>query len=88
MFMNKSYFCGNTFLKVHLIKSQEPLFSKGHHVFGEERSTEVYFFQKQIKGFIFYLLACVCARSCPTLCNPTDCSMPVSSVHGFPRQEE
>ena len=50
---------------------------------GEERSTEVYFFQKQIKGFIFYLLACVCARSCPTLCNPMDCSMPVSSVHGI-----
>lgn len=46
MFMNKSYFCGNTFLKVHLIKSQEPLLSKGHHVFGEERSTEVYFFSE------------------------------------------
>ena len=24
---------------------------------------------------------CVCAQSCPTLCNPTDCSLPVSSVH-------
>ena len=28
---------------------------------------------------------CVCvlvAQSCPTLCNPTDCSLPGSSVHG------
>ena len=23
-------------------------------------------------------------QSCPTLCNPRDCSQPVSSVHGFP----
>ena len=26
-------------------------------------------------------------RSCPTLCNPMDCSLSDSSVHGFPRQE-
>ena len=32
--------------------------------------------------------ACVCARahliaqSCPTLCDPMDCSLPGSSVHG------
>ena len=33
---------------------------------------------------------CVHAKSpqlCPTLCNPMDCSLPGSSVHGFPRQE-
>ena len=33
---------------------------------------------------------CVGAQSlqlCPTLCNPTDCSPPGSSVHGIPRQE-
>ena len=29
----------------------------------------------------------VCAQSCPTLCNPMDCSPPRSSVHGFSRQE-
>ena len=23
------------------------------------------------------------AQSCPTLCNPMDCSLPVSSVHGI-----
>ena len=67
IFMNKSYFCGKTFLKVHLMKSQEPLFSRGHHVFGEERSTKVYFFRN--KGFTFYLLACACVQSCPTLCD-------------------
>ena len=27
------------------------------------------------------------AQLCPNLCNPMDCSMPGSSVHGFPRQE-
>ena len=26
---------------------------------------------------------CVCAQSCPTLCNPVDCSLPGSSVHGI-----
>ena len=27
------------------------------------------------------------AQSCPTLSDPMDCSLPGSSVHGFPRQE-
>ena len=27
------------------------------------------------------------AQSCPTLCDPTDCSLPGSSVHGNSRQE-
>ena len=27
--------------------------------------------------------ACVCAQSCPTLCDPMDCSPPGSSVHGI-----
>ena len=26
---------------------------------------------------------CVCTQSCPTLCNPVDCSTPSSSVHGI-----
>ena len=26
---------------------------------------------------------CVCAQSCPTLCNSLDCSPPGSSVHGI-----
>ena len=26
---------------------------------------------------------CVCTQSCPTLCNPMDCSPPGSSVHGI-----
>ena len=28
-------------------------------------------------------LACNCTQSCPTLCNPMDCSTPVSSFHGI-----
>ena len=34
--------------------------------------------------------ACVCDKllqSCPTLCDPMDCSLPVYSVHGILRQE-
>ena len=27
-------------------------------------------------------VVCVCVLSCPTLCNPLDCSPPGSSVHG------
>ena len=26
---------------------------------------------------------CVCAQSCPPLCNPMECSLPCSSVHGI-----
>ena len=26
-------------------------------------------------------------QSCPTLCNPMDCNLPGSSIHGFSRQE-
>ena len=26
---------------------------------------------------------CMCVQSCPTLCNPMDCSLPGSSVHGI-----
>ena len=29
----------------------------------------------------------MCAQSCPTLCDPMDCSLPGSSVHGILRQE-
>ena len=31
-----------------------------------------------------YTLCCVLAQSCSTLCNPMDCSLPGSSVHGDP----
>ena len=29
------------------------------------------------------ILGCVCAQSCPTLCDPMNCSPPGSSVHGI-----
>ena len=35
---------------------------------------------------ILFMCACVCAKllqSCLTLCDPTDCSLPGSSVHGI-----
>ena len=31
----------------------------------------------------FYRCKCMCAQSCPTICDPMDCSLPGSSVHGI-----
>ena len=33
-------------------------------------------------GFIYTLVVCTVTTVCPTLCNPMDCSLPGSSVHG------
>ena len=45
------------------------------------------FFWRFVKfPFYFYLLCCcsfLVAKSCPTLCDPMDCSPPGSSVHGI-----
>ena len=30
-----------------------------------------------------YAVLCLVAQSCPTLCNPMDCSLPGSSAHGI-----
>ena len=46
----------------------------------------VYFFQMDNLYIVLYMLACMCAKSlqsCPTLCDPLDCSPPRSSVHGI-----
>ena len=32
---------------------------------------------------ILHCIVCVCAQSCPTVCDPMDCSLPGSSVPGF-----
>ena len=38
-------------------------------------------------SYLFYIYMCVCMsmhlQSCPTLCDPVDCSPPGSSVHGI-----
>ena len=33
--------------------------------------------------FVFFSFSCVVTKSCPTLCNPMDCSLPGSSAHGI-----
>ena len=33
--------------------------------------------------FLFLAVLCLVTQSCPTLCDPTDCSLPGSSVHGI-----
>ena len=36
---------------------------------------------------LYYNVLCFVTQLCLTLCNPLDCSLPASSVHGFSRQE-
>ena len=38
-----------------------------------------------ISLYLFIAVLCLCfvVQSCPTLCNPMDCSLPGSSVHGY-----
>ena len=33
--------------------------------------------------FVFSVCVCEVAQSCMTLCNPVDCSLPSSSIHGI-----
>ena len=37
----------------------------------------------KLKNLKLYLLLCAVAQSCPTRCNPMDCSLPGSSFHGI-----
>ena len=55
------------------LASQRPLRSQDGAGVHLTRSSRV--FAKQ--------MVCVCAQLCPTLCDPTDCSPPGSSVHGI-----
>ena len=34
---------------------------------------------------IIYILLCLVVQSCPTCCDPIDCSLPGSSIHGIPQ---
>ena len=44
----------------------------------------MWFLVSELRSHILLLLVCcLVAKSCPTLCNPMDCSPPVSSVHGI-----
>ena len=36
-----------------------------------------------LPSFLFFLLLCLCAQSCPTFCDTMDCSPPGFSVHGI-----
>ena len=49
---------------------------------------EVYILLQPCRSWSIWIFghACVCAKSlqlCPSLCNPVDCSLPGSSVHGI-----
>ena len=39
--------------------------------------------QDYVNSHLFYIFMCVCAQSCLSLCNPLDCCLPGSSVHGI-----
>ena len=48
------------------------------------------FCQQEFLTQRFMMVSCMCAKSlqsCPTLCDPMDCSLPGSSVHGISKQE-
>ena len=44
-------------------------------------SLEIYSSRKNLKKKKIYIYICLIAQSCPTLCDPMDCSPPGSSVH-------
>ena len=37
---------------------------------------------RPVHGVCVYVCVCVTTQSCPSLCDPRDCSLPGSSVHG------
>ena len=42
--------------------------------------------RRETKNVLIMVMPCACTKSlqlCPTLCDPLDCSLPVSSVHGI-----
>ena len=48
------------------------------------RQLHVHLSQQTVNFYsVLYTAMCVHAHSCPTLCDPLDCSMPGSSVHGI-----
>ena len=46
-------------------------------------SPKCHFLQGWLNGLHPQSHTCVCAQSCPTLCNPMCCNLPGSSVHGI-----
>ena len=53
---------------------------------GPHQQEEVYeIYTPPMKAMLFITCCCCCsvAESCLTLCNPMDCSLPDSSVHGI-----
>ena len=63
---------------------QDPLINHN----GKEHEKECMYVYKNVYKYI--KIICVHAKSlqlCPTLCNPIDCSLPGSSVHGIIQAE-
>ena len=56
------------------------------HTHSPSAKTGMFFFfsfsSKGIRKFLLNHCVCLVAQSCLTLCNPMDCSLPSSSVHG------
>ena len=46
------------------------------------KSNQKYFWKWKNKAWSFRYVLCLVVQSCPTLCDPMDCSPPGSSVHG------
>ena len=52
--------------------------------FNEHPQTHGYLIYPKSEMQLYSTFWCVCAQSCPTLCEPMDCSPSGSSVHGLP----
>ena len=46
-----------------------------------KKKTEIIFYNEKVQAFKKKIM--LCAPSSPTLCDPMDCSLPGSSVHGI-----
>ena len=57
------------------------------HIWLRISSRSIYAITNRISFFLWLIFHCICesevAQSCPTLCEPVDCSLPGFSVHGI-----
>ena len=60
-----------------------PIYNSLHLLIPNSQSFPTPSWQSQFSSSYYLLLPCLVTQSCLTLCNPLDCSLPGSSVHGI-----
>ena len=61
---------------------KSPHFQEQKELIEERKDCHITFIIVQLQ-FFYCIIVCMCAQSCPTLCNPTGCGPPSSSVCGI-----